>query len=116
MNESNIGDPELINYINELMRSLPEAIKLMGKYGREYARADVEYRKAKATQTAILKNKGTPVTLIKDLIYEDDDLSHKLEMRDQAEALWKTSQEHINALKIEIKVIQGQIDREWANA
>lgn len=113
---SNIGDPELINQINELMRSLPEAIKIMGRYGREYSVADVEYRKSKAIRTAVLKDKGTPATLIKDLIYEDDDLCEKLKERDQKEALWKTSQEHINALKIEIKVIQGQIDREWANA
>ena len=116
MSENNIGDPELINYLNELMRQLPDAIKIMGKYGREYSSADVEYRKAKAIRTAIIKDKGTPVTLIKDLIYEDEDLCMKLKERDQKEALWKTSQEHINALKLEIKVIQSQIDREWANA
>lgn len=116
MRENNIGDPELINQLNDLMAKLPKGIHAMSQYGAALADADSEYRKAKAIRTARLKDEGTQVTLIKDLIYEDDDLDYLLRKRDQAEALWKTSQENINVLKLQIKVLQSQIEREWANS
>lgn len=111
---SNLGDPELINQLNELSIQLPQAIKLMGKYGRDYAKADVEYRQAKAQEVVRLRINGESVTLIGDLVYNSEDVSNALYNRDQSEALYKTAQENINAIKIQIRVIEDQISREWA--
>ena len=86
----------------------------MGANGREYSRADVEYRKVKAQEIAKLRLNGESVTLIGDLIYNAEEVQKALYARDEAEAMYKTAQENINAIKIQIRVLEDQINREWA--
>lgn len=111
---SNLGDPELINEMNRLADDLPKAVKLMAEKGREYAAADVKYRTEKAKEMARLRAAGEPVTLIGDLIYNSEIVCEALGNRDQTEALYKTAQENINAIKVQIRVLEEQVKREWA--
>lgn len=106
---------DLLNELNNLNRQLPEAIRLMGGYGRKFANAQRRYRVEIAKETARLKANGTPATLIRDLLFNSEDVATSLFERDESEVLYKTSQEHINALKTEIRVIEALIDKEWAN-
>ena len=108
---SNLGDPMLIQQLNDLSVKLTQGIKLMGKYGREYAEAEREYKVALAKKALELRDKGMAVTLIDKVIYgKVADVRFK---RDTAEILYKTSQEHINALKLQIRILDNQIQREY---
>ena len=106
---------DLLNELNDLNRQLPESIRLMGKYGRDYATYQRDYKKAVAGETIRLKTDGVPATLIRDTIYNSEDVLNSMYERDKAEVLYKTSLEHINALKTEIRVLEELIDKEWAN-
>lgn len=105
---------DLLNTLNSLNQQLPEAIRLMGKYGRDFATNQRDYKKAVAGETIKLKEDGTPATLIRDVIFNNEDVLNSMYERDKAEVLYKTSLEHINALKTEIRVIEELIDKEWA--
>lgn len=100
-----------INDLNDLMKRLSNGIKLMGKYGREYAEAERDYKVALAKEAMKLKADGMPVTLIDKVVYGK--VAEERFKRDSAEIMYETSQENINALKLQIRVLESQINREW---
>lgn len=108
---NNLGDPMLINQLNELSLKLSQGIKLMGKYGREYADAEMAYKVALAKKALELRDRGMPVTLIDKVIYGK--VADERFERDTAEVMYKTAQEHINAIKLQIRILDNQIDREY---
>lgn len=107
----NLGDPELINQLNDLSLKLTQGIKLMGRYGREYAEAERAYKVELSKQALVLRERGMPVTLIDKVIYGK--VADKRFERDTAEVMYKTAQEHINAIKLQIRILDNQIDREY---
>lgn len=110
---NNLGDPELITTLFDLQRQLPEAVKKLRTYGLEMAKADSAYRAAKAEKIRELKLQGLPATLIGDLAKGDcSELQHEKEL---TEVIYETQKEFINSLKIQIRVVEGQIDREWGS-
>lgn len=111
--ENNIGDPELINRLNDLTAKLTQGIKLLGKYGREYALSEYEYKVELAKEALRLREQETPVTLIQLRIYGSGEVPNKRFKRDTAQVMYDTSKENINAVKLEIKLLEAQIDREW---
>lgn len=113
MSESNIGDPELVNRLNDLTYKLSQGIKLMGRYGREYAQAEHDYKMELAREAVRLRERDIPVTLIQLRIYGSGDVPDKRFKRDTAQVMYDTSKENINALKLQIRLLEAQIDREW---
>ena len=103
-----------INDMNELQKRLNEAIKIMGKTGRAWASAEREYKIALMQETLKEKNKGTAATLI-DKIVKGVVADQKFQ-RDEAEVLWKTAQENVNSIKLQIRVLDNQIEREWGQS
>ena len=111
--DSNIGDPELLNRLNDLQRSMTNGVKLMGRYGREYARAERDYKVELSQEALRLKDGGMKVTLIAAVIHGRPAVAEKRFKRDLAEALYKTAQENINVLKLQARLLEEQIDREY---
>lgn len=107
----NLGDPMLINELNAMSDKLTQGIKLMGKYGREYANAERKYKVELAKTALRLREQGMPVTLIDKVIYGK--VANERFDRDTAEVMYKTAQEHINAIKLQIRILDNQIDREY---
>lgn len=108
---NNLGDPELITTLFDLQTQLPDAVKKMRSYGIEMAKASSDYRAAKAVRIRELKEQGLPATLISDLAKGDcAELQYE---RDVREVIYDTQKEFINSLKTQIRVIEGQVDREW---
>ena len=107
---------ELWNDIQLDMRQLSREVADMRECGQRYAEADVAYRKAKAVAILRERTGGTPATIAKDVIYADDEVCRALMERDCAESLYASSKEAINALKIQIKVNEAQLQREWSES
>lgn len=109
----NIGDPELLNRLNDLTLKLTQGIKLMGRYGREYARAEHDYKMELAKEAVRLRSTDMPVTQINLVIYGSGDVPNKRFKRDTAQVMYETSKENINVLKLQMRLLESQIDREW---
>lgn len=112
MNE-NIGDPELITQLNDLNAQLSQGIRLMGRYGREYAQAEHDYKIELAKEAIRLREKDIPVTMIQLRIYGTGDVPEKRFRRDTAQVMYNTAQENINAIKLKMRLLEAQIDREY---
>lgn len=102
-----------INELNELSQKLTQGIKLMGKYGREYAEAERQYKVALSQEALKLRADDMPVTLIDKVVHGR--VADKRFIRDTAEIMWKTAQENVNAIKLQIRILDNQISREFSN-
>ena len=98
------------------IKQLDQAVKMLRKTGSDYAKAYKDYRVALAKELLILKNDGYAITLAGDIARGKPEIAHYKFLEISNEAIYKANLESINALKIEIKILQGQIDKEWGNS
>lgn len=107
---------DLFNEIQELTKKLSTAVNQMAKYGKEFAEAERDYKITLRQEALKLRaENNTPVTLIQQTVYGIKEVADKRMKRDIAETMYKTSQEYINTLKLRIRVLEGQLSREWTN-
>ena len=94
---------------------LYKSVEELSKTGKEYATAYTEYRVALAKELVKLKDEGYAITLAGDIARGKPEIA-KLKFEEIAkEAVYKANQETINVLKLQIKIIENQISREWDN-
>lgn len=105
---------DLVNEINELNRKLSTGINLMAKYGKEFAEAERDYKITLNQECLKLRDSGMAVTLIQQIVYGIKEVADKRFKRDVAETMYNTAQENINAIKLQIRIIDNQISREWS--
>lgn len=105
---------DLINTMNELCEKLTIAGTQMKRYGNELAEAERDYKICLREEALRLRStQDMPVTLIQQVVYGIPEVANKRFKRDVAEAMYKTSQEAINTLKLKIRILDSQISREW---
>lgn len=111
--DANIGDPELINELNEISVQLANGIKLMGKYGREKAQSEHDYKVAVRQEAFKMRANGDAVTMIGLAVKGAPEVAKKRLQRDVSESMYETAKENINVLKLRARLLEAQIDREW---
>lgn len=106
----------LYNDIQDLTNRLNQAIRLLAQYGKEFAETERDYKISLRQEALKLRaEKNMPVTLIQQVVYGVPDVADKRFKRDVAEAMYQTAQENINSIKLQIRVVEGQLNREWNN-
>lgn len=105
---------DLFNKLQDLQKQLDVAVKQLRHTGGEYATAYTEYRIALAQELVKLRNENIPVTICSDLARGNRDVAKKKFNEISTEAIYLANKESINALKLQIKVIQEQLDKEWS--
>lgn len=107
---------DLFNQIQELTQKLNQAIKLLAKYGQELAESEKDYKIILRQEALKLRaEKGMPVTLIQQVVYGVPEVADKRFKRDVAESMYLTAQENINSIKLQLRLLEGQLQREWGN-
>jgi len=105
---------DLINELFQKQKQLDISIRQLRKSGEDYAKAYTDYRVALAQELLILKNEGYAITLAGDIARGKLEIA-KLKFKEiSTEAIYKANLESINALKLEIKLLSNQIDKEWS--
>ena len=100
----------------EIERQLNQALSTLRNNGIQWAEAERQYQMAKSKQILELKSKGYPITLIPQIVKGIEHIANLDLERNKAEVVWKANQEAINIKKLELKVLEAQIEREWSNA
>ena len=94
---------------------LDNSIKSLRHTGSDYAKAYTDYRVALAKELVKLKDEGYAITLAGDIARGKPEIARLKFQEISTEAIYKANLESINVLKLEIKIIQEQISKEWAN-
>ena len=106
---------DLTNELNNLINKLDISVKSLRKTGSDYAKAYTEYRVALAKELMILKEEGYAITLAGDIARGKPEIARLKFKEISSEAIYKANQESINALKLQIKIIQEQINKEYSS-
>ncbi len=106
---------DLYNEIQEKCKLLDNSIKMLRKTGSDYAKAYTEYRIALAEELIKLKNEGYAITLAGDIARGKRNIAQLKFKEISTEAIYKANLESINAIKLQLKIIQEQINKEWSN-
>lgn len=89
------------------------ALRQLGARGRDFARAEQDYRVALAQKIAVEREKGTPVTIMSDVCRGDREIARMKFDRDVAEITYKAAMEACNVYKLQLRILENQIDREY---
>lgn len=104
---------DLINQISDKVALLDKALRQLGRRGKGYAEAEKQYRMELAKAMLEERAKGTPVTIISDICRGKPEIAKLRFERDCAEVVYKSAQEAINNYKLQIRIMDAQVQREW---
>ena len=107
---------DLYEDIQALMDELTRSIKVLKQNGAKLAEAERDYKITLRAEALRLRADNTPVTLINQVIYGVPEVADKRLERDVAEAKYKANQEHINVVKLKLRILENQLAREWGTS
>lgn len=104
---------DLVNELNNLIKKLDISVKSLRNTGSDYAKAYTDYRVALAKELMILKEEGYAITLAGDIARGKPEIARLKFKEISTEAIYKANQEAINSTKLQIKIIQEQLNKEY---
>ena len=104
---------ELWEQIEQKIKELDVSVNSLRKTGTEFAEAERAYKQKLSEQALKLKSDGLAVTLIDKVIYGVPEVANLRFKRDVCEAVYQANQESINVLKLNIRILEGQLNRDW---
>lgn len=104
---------DLLVYLNNKRSELKNALKTSKERGIALAEAERAYKVEKAKFIANARAQKIAVTLIRDLAQGDSNISQLRKERDIAKILYLNAVEAINVFKLECRLVEEQIKREW---
>lgn len=95
---------------------LDVAVREIRARGAAYSQAERDYRVALRKAVLDERTKGTPVTIISDVCRGREDIAQLRFERDCSETLYRSALEALNVYKLQARLIENQIAREWGQA
>lgn len=105
---------ELIQELQNKTRELEISIKLLRKNGTAYAEAERNYKTLLRSECLKLRDEGMAIGMIDKTCYGIPSVAESRFKRDVAEATYKANQEAVQSIKLQMRLIEGQIQREWS--
>lgn len=106
---------DLWQELSEKRKSLDKAIEQLATNGYDLAEKEKQYKIAINKKALELRAEDTPVTLINTIIYGYEDIAELRFNRDTAEVKYNANLEYINTIKLQIRIIENQLSREYGN-
>lgn len=106
---------DLITELRQLSRELDESIKLLRSNGIKAAQAEKDYKMLLRQECLKLRDEGMAIGLIDKTCYGIPSVAEARFNRDVAQATYKANQEHINIKKLQLRIVESQVNREWNN-
>lgn len=107
---------DLFQELEKKIHELNISLKKLRETGSDFAEAERDYKITLRQEALKLRNDDKlPVTLIQQIIYGVPEVADKRFKRDVKEAIYKSNQEAINVLKLQIRIMENQIQREYGN-
>lgn len=104
---------ELYEELQQKTTQLDYSVKQLRENGTNYAQAEKDYKILLRQECLKLRDEGMAVGMIDKTCYGIPSVAEARFRRDVAEAVYKANQEAINTLKLQMRLIESQINREW---
>lgn len=106
---------ELWTELNEKRVMLDKAIETLAMNGYDLAAKERDYKIAINKKALQLRAEDTPVTLINTIIYGYEDIAKLRFERDTAQVKYNSNLEYINTIKLQVRILENQLNREYGN-
>ena len=110
-----MSDYDLWSEIQTKTRQLDACIKELRKSGTAYAEAERAYKvKLRETCLRLRSQQDMPVGLIDKTCYGVPEVADLRFERDIAETVYRANLEAINSTKLQLRILDAQMGREWS--
>ena len=104
---------ELYNDLQTKTKELEISIKALRQSGTNYAQAEKEYKVLLRQECLKLRDDGMAIGMIDKTCYGIPSVAEARFKRDVAEAVYKANLEAINSLKLQMRILENQLNREY---
>ena len=104
---------DLFEELQAKTRQLDTSIRQLRKNGTEYAEAERDYKVLLRTECLRLRDEGMAIGMIQLTCYGIPSVAEARVRRDIAQVVYEANQEAIQAIKLQMRLIESQIQREW---
>lgn len=106
----------LYNELQSKTQQLDMSIKQLRTSGTAYAQAEMDYKVLLRQECLKLRDDGMAIGMIDKTCYGIPSVAEARFKRDVAEAVYKANLEAINSIKLQLRLIENQIQREWSQS
>ena len=104
---------DLMNELQQKIKELEISIKQLRTSGTNYAQAERDYKVLLRQEVLKLRDEGQAIVVITLTCYGIPSVAEARFKRDTAEAIYKANLEAISTIKLQIRVLENQINREF---
>ena len=104
---------DLYEELQAKTRQLDASIRQLRKNGTEYAQAERNYKVLLRTECLKMRDEGVAIGMIQLTCYGIPSVAEARFQRDVAKTVYEANMEAVNALKLQMRLIESQIQREW---
>ncbi len=101
--------------IEQAIKEYKKCVEEYKNYNKDYAKKEYLYRTALSKKLVELRASGEKVTHLADIARGIPEIAKLRFDRDISEGLKKSAEEGINFYKHDIRVLEGQLNREWSS-
>ena len=107
---------DLFLELQQKTRELEESIRMLRTNGVAYANAEKEYKILLRVEALKLRDAGMAIGMIDKTCYGIPSVAEARFKRDVAETVYKANLEAIASTKLQLRLIENQLNREWGQA
>lgn len=104
---------DLFNDLQTKTRELEISIKSLRQSGTNYAQAEKDYKILLRQECLKLRDEGMAIGMIDKTCYGIPSVAEARFKRDVAEAVYKANLEAINSIKLQMRLLENQLQREY---
>ena len=104
---------DLFNQLQSKTKELEISIKSLRQTGTNYAQAEKDYKVLLRQECLRLRDDGMAIGMIDKTCYGIPSVADARFKRDVAEAVYRANMEAINSIKLQLRLIENQLNREW---
>ena len=104
---------DLFNQLQAKTKELEVSIKSLRQTGTNYAQAEKDYKVLIRQECLKLRDDGMAIGMIDKTCYGIPSVADARFKRDVAEAVYRANMEAINSIKLQMRLLEGQLQREW---
>lgn len=104
---------DLYNELQQKTQQLDRSIKELRNSGTNYAQSEKDYKILLRQECLKLRDEGMAIGMIDKTCYGIPSVAEARFKRDVNEAIYKANLEAINSIKLQMRLIENQLSREW---
>lgn len=104
---------DLFEDLQYKIKQLEKSVLDLRENGTNYAKAERDYKILLRQECLKLRDEGMAIGMIDKTCYGLPSVAEARYLRDVARTVYEANQDAINSLKLQIRILDEQIEREW---